>query len=57
MITAKLCMQQAEIVQSYENAHVPEIGEGEARHRKQKRLKLGGGQAYNRSSGEAAVAA
>jgi hypothetical protein len=26
------------------------IGQGEARHRKYKRLKLGGGQAYDRSS-------
>jgi hypothetical protein len=43
-------MEQAEVVQSYENAHVREIGEGEARHKKQKKLKLGGGQAYNRSS-------
>jgi hypothetical protein len=30
--------------------HVRGIGQGEARHRKYKRLKLGGGQAYDRSS-------
>jgi hypothetical protein len=35
---------------SNENEHVRGIGQGEARHRKYKRLKLGGGQAYDRSS-------
>jgi hypothetical protein len=44
----KLRRQQA---QNYENANVRNIGQGEARHRKYKRLKLGGGQAYDRSSG------
>jgi hypothetical protein len=33
-----------------ENEHVRSIEEGEARHRKFRRLKLGGGQAYVRSS-------
>jgi hypothetical protein len=33
-----------------ENEHVRGIGQGEARHRKYRRLKLGGGQAYDRSS-------
>jgi hypothetical protein len=46
----KLCRQQAEVVQNHENGHVCSIGQGEARHRKYKRLKLGGGQAYDRSS-------
>jgi hypothetical protein len=32
------------------NPNVRAIGQGEARHRKYKRLKLGGGQAYGRSS-------
>jgi hypothetical protein len=32
------------------NENVRTIGQGEARHRKYKRLKLGGGQAYDRSS-------
>jgi hypothetical protein len=41
----KLCRQQAQVIQHHEN-----IGHGEARHRKYKRLKLGGGQAYDRSS-------
>jgi hypothetical protein len=30
--------------------NVRNIGQGEARHRKYKRLKLGGGQAYDRSN-------
>jgi hypothetical protein len=46
----KLCMQQAEVIQNHENANVRHIGQGEARDRKRKRLKLGGGQAFDRSS-------
>jgi hypothetical protein len=46
----KLCRQQAEVIQNHENEHVRGIGQGEVRHRKYKRLKLGGGQAYDRSS-------
>jgi hypothetical protein len=46
----KLSRQQAEVIQNHENANVRNIGQGEARHRKYKRLKLGGGQAYDRSS-------
>jgi hypothetical protein len=46
----KLSRQQAEVILNHENANVCNIGQGEARHRKYKRLKLGGGQAYNRSS-------
>jgi hypothetical protein len=34
----------------HENEHVHSIGHGEARHRKYKKLKLGSGQAYDRSS-------
>jgi hypothetical protein len=34
----------------YENEHVRGIGQGYARHKKYKRLKLGGGQAYDLSS-------
>jgi hypothetical protein len=45
----KLCRQEAEVIQSYDNENVRNIGQGEARHRKYKRLKLGGGQAYVRS--------
>jgi hypothetical protein len=43
----KLCRQRAEVIQNHENEHVRGIGQGEATHR---RLKLGGGQAYGRSS-------
>jgi hypothetical protein len=46
----KLCRQKAEVIQNHENEHVRSIGRGEARHRKYKRLKLGGGQAYDLSS-------
>jgi hypothetical protein len=46
----KLCRQQAEVIQNHDNENVRTIEEGEARHRKYKRLKLGGGQAYDRSS-------
>jgi hypothetical protein len=46
----KLCRQQAEVIQNHANANVRHIGQGEAQYRKYKRLKLGGGQAYDRSS-------
>jgi hypothetical protein len=46
----KLCRQQAEVIQNHENEHIRSIGQGKARHRKYKRLKLGGCQAYDRSS-------
>jgi hypothetical protein len=42
--------QQAEVTQNDENGHVRSIGQGEARCRKYNRLKLGGAQAYDRSS-------
>jgi hypothetical protein len=46
----KLCRQLAEVIQIYVNPNVRNIGQGEAQHRKYKRLKLGGGEAYDRSS-------
>jgi hypothetical protein len=46
----KLCRKQAKVIQNHENKHVPSIGQGKTRHRKYKTLKLGGGQAYDRSS-------
>jgi hypothetical protein len=46
----KLCRQQAEVIQNHKIEHVHGIGQGEARHKKYKRLKLVGGQAYDRSS-------
>jgi hypothetical protein len=51
----KLCRQQAEVIQNHENEHVRSIGQGEDRHRKYKRLKLGRGQAYDRLSDQATV--
>jgi hypothetical protein len=44
----KFCRQQAEVIQTHVNENVRNIGQGEACHRKYKRLILGGGQAYNR---------
>jgi hypothetical protein len=46
----KLFRQEAQGIQHHENTHVRYIEQGEAQHRKFKRLKLGGGQAYDRSS-------
>jgi hypothetical protein len=46
----KLCRQQAEVIQNHDIENVRTIGKCEACHRKYKRLKLGGGQAYDRSS-------
>jgi hypothetical protein len=40
----------AEIIQNHENENFRNIGQGEARHRKYKRLKLGVGHVYDRSS-------
>jgi hypothetical protein len=50
VLLTKLCRQQAEVIQNHDNENVRNKGQGEARHRKYKRLKLGGGQAYDRSS-------
>jgi hypothetical protein len=46
----KSCRQQAEVIQNHENENVRNIGQGEARHRKYKRLKLGGGHVSDPSS-------
>jgi hypothetical protein len=45
----KLCRQLAEVIPNHENENVRYIGQGEARHRKYKRLELGGSQ-YDCSS-------
>jgi hypothetical protein len=45
----KLCRQHAEVIQNHDNENVRTTGQGKAHHRKYKRLKLGGGQAYDRS--------
>jgi hypothetical protein len=46
----KLRRQQAEVTQNHDNKNVRNTGQGEVNHRKYKSLKLGGGQAYDRSS-------
>jgi hypothetical protein len=46
----KLCRTQAEVILNHQNSIVHGIGQGEAMHRKYKRLKLGGSQAYNCSA-------
>jgi hypothetical protein len=48
--TTKLCKQQAEVIQNHENVHVRGITQDEARHRKHKWLKFGGGQSYDCST-------
>jgi hypothetical protein len=46
----QLLCQQAEVIQNHENENVRSIGQGDAPHRKYKRLKLGGGHVYDCSS-------
>jgi hypothetical protein len=46
----KLSRQRAEVIQNHENVNVRNIEQGEVRHRKYKRVKLGGGQALDRSN-------
>jgi hypothetical protein len=46
----KSCRQQAKIIQTHENENVRYIGQGEAQHKKYKRLKFGDGHVYDRSS-------
>jgi hypothetical protein len=46
----KLCRKQAEVIRNYGNEHVRGTGQSEARHRTYKKLKPGGGQAFDRSS-------
>jgi hypothetical protein len=46
----EICRKQAEVIQNHDNENVRSIGNGEARHRKRKRLKLSGGEVYDRSN-------
>jgi hypothetical protein len=46
----KLSRQQAEVIQNHKNVNFRNIKQGEAQHRKYRRLKLGGGQAYDLSN-------
>jgi hypothetical protein len=45
----KLWRQQATVKLNHENVYFYNTGQDEAQHRKYKRQKLGGSQAYNRS--------
>jgi hypothetical protein len=45
-----LLTSTTDVIQNHENAKVRNIGQGEAQYRKHKKLKLGGGQTYDRSS-------
>jgi hypothetical protein len=38
----KLCRQRAEVTKNHENKHIRSIGQGEAKPREYKTLKLGG---------------
>jgi hypothetical protein len=44
----KLCRRQAEVILNHEKPTVPAIGQGKNSNREYKRLKLGGGQVYER---------
>jgi hypothetical protein len=44
----KLIMQQVEVTRNHENDNFRNTGNGEARHRKYTRLRLGSGQAHDR---------
>jgi hypothetical protein len=46
----KLCRTQAELILNHVNTNVHGTEQGAARHRKYKRLKLGGTQAYDHSA-------
>jgi hypothetical protein len=46
----KLCRTLAEVILNYENPNVRGIGQGEARHGKCKRLKLGRGYSCDHSA-------
>jgi hypothetical protein len=47
----KLCRQQVQVIQNHETENIRKIGQGEdTQHRKYRKLKLSGSQAYNHSS-------
>jgi len=47
--TRKMCTKQPEVIQTHNNVNVQNTDKNEAQYRKYKRLKLGGGQTYDRS--------
>jgi hypothetical protein len=52
----KLFKQEVQGIQNHENTHIQNTGQGKARNREYTRLKLGGGQAYDRSIDPTATA-
>jgi nucleoid DNA-binding protein len=42
--------EAAEVIQNHDNVNVRNIGKSEAQHRKYKKARTGGGQAYDLSS-------
>jgi hypothetical protein len=46
----ELCRTEAEVILNHENPNARGIGQGEAKQRKYKWLKLGSGQAYDSSA-------
>jgi hypothetical protein len=46
----KLCRLRTEVIPTHENPNVHGTGQGDSRHKKYKRLKLGDSQAYDRSA-------
>jgi hypothetical protein len=46
----ELCRTRAKVILNYVNPNVHGTGQAEAMHKKYKRPKLGGGQAYNHSA-------
>jgi hypothetical protein len=53
----KSCRQQAEVIKNHENENVRYIRQDEARHRKYKTPKFGGGHVYDWSSVQTVVVA
>jgi hypothetical protein len=51
----ELCSQQAEVILNHDNENVRYTDKAKPDIRKYKRLKLGGGQAYDRSSDQTTV--
>jgi hypothetical protein len=49
-LVTKLCRQQATIMINHETIKISNTDQGHAQHTKYKRLKLGGGQSYDRLS-------
>jgi hypothetical protein len=50
LYVTKICKKQTKVIQNHDSMNVRNTGRNETRHRKFKRLKLGGGQAYDRSN-------